>query len=47
MRDHITTAIEVIGCGLITAGVWTQSTAAGLITGGLLCIGLGYLGGRK
>ena len=47
MRDHITTAAEIIGAGLITAGVWTQSLTAGLIAGGMFCIGLGYLGGRK
>lgn len=47
MRDHITTALEVLGAAAICAGVFTWSVGAGLITAGAACVGLGYLGGRQ
>lgn len=47
MRDHITTALEVLGAAAICVGMFTINLSAGLIAAGLACVGAGYLGGRQ
>lgn len=47
MRRALTTALELIGAGCVTAGAATVHLAAGLIVGGLCAIGVGYLVGDQ
>lgn len=45
MRDLLTSALEVVGAATICYGVFTISTAAGLIVSGVAAIAFGYLAG--
>jgi hypothetical protein len=47
MRAYVTTALEVAGFGLITAAAYTVNIGLCLLAGGLSCIAVGYLAGRK
>jgi hypothetical protein len=47
MRAHVTTALEVIGFGLISAAAYTINLGICLAVAGLSCIAVGYLAGRK
>ena len=42
-RSSITTTLELIGAVLVVIGVSSFSVAAGLIAGGVILIGIGYL----
>jgi hypothetical protein len=43
LRKRLTTALEIAGFALITAGFWVLSTVAGLIAAGVALITLGVL----
>lgn len=45
-EESVSTGLELVGAGLVTAGVALIYVPAGFITGGLLAMGLGYLLGR-
>lgn len=47
MRDHLTTALEVVGAVTIVVGAFTLNLSAGLISAGLAAIGIGFLEGRQ
>lgn len=47
MRDKVTTALEVLGFGLLTAAAALAGLALGLAVGGASCIVIGYLAGRR
>jgi len=41
LRKWLTTALEVLGFGLIVGGIWTISVTAGLIAAGVALILIG------
>lgn len=45
MRDLLTTILEVVGIGVVCAGVFTLNVSAGLIVTGVACVVLGWLVG--
>lgn len=47
MRRVLTTALELVGMGCVTAGAAIVNLSAGLIVGGLCAIGVGYLVGDQ
>lgn len=50
VRGALTTALELVGLGAVTAGAAVLNPAAGLITGGVLAVTLGVvtdLAGRR
>lgn len=46
-HERVSDGLELFGAGLITAGVGMIYVPAGLIAGGVLAIGLGFLIGQQ
>lgn len=46
MRARLTTASELVGAALVTIGAVLMWLPAGIVVGGLLLIGIGWLLGR-
>ena len=48
MRGVLGTVIELAGLALVGYGIWTFSTAAGMVWAGLIVLGIGIAaGGRR
>ena len=47
MRAHVTTALEIIGFGFVTAAAHTVSLGLCLLVGGVSCVVVGVSEGRK
>lgn len=43
MRERLTTLLELVGLGAVTAGAALIYVPAGFITGGVLAVGVGVL----
>lgn len=43
MRDHVTTALEIVGAVSVAVGCFLVAIPVGLIVAGCLAVGAGYL----